>query len=177
MSRPLSRLLDRTYLAAALVAAASIAAICLLISAQVLLNAGTRMGLPLPATIPSYSDFAGYLLAGATFLALPWTLRSGGHVRVSLVTSALPARAALATELFVLALAAAFAGYAAWYAGLLLLESHEYGDTSTGIVPIPTWIPQIAMVTGLALLTVALVHSLALTWAARRPVVGAGKEA
>jgi TRAP-type C4-dicarboxylate transport system permease small subunit len=172
----MSPLLDRLYRWAAIVSALCIGAICLLISAQILLNAGTRAGLPLPPTIPSYADFAGYLLAAATFLALPWTLRSGGHVRVGLVTSRLPARAAFWTELVVIALAACFAGMAALYAVLLAEESHRFGDRSTGIVAIPTWLVQIPMAVGLTLLTAALVQSLLETWAARRPVLGGGEE-
>ncbi|MGR3485616.1 MAG: TRAP transporter small permease [Paracoccaceae bacterium] len=173
----MSDMLDRLYRLSAVVAAACIGAICLLISAQVLLNAGTRAGLPLPPTIPSYADFAGYLLAAATFLALPWTLRTGGHVRVGLVTSRLPARVALVVELIVLALATGFAAYATAYAALLLEESHRFGDVSTGMVAIPTWVVQVPMVAGLALLTAALAHSLAQTWAARAPTLGGGEEA
>ena len=169
--------LDRIYRAAAILAAACIGAICLLISAQVALNAATRAGLPLPATIPSYADFAGFLLAGATFLALPWTLRTGGHVRVNLITRTLPVRGALFVELMVLMLAAGFAGYAAFYAGLLVVESHAFGDVSPGIVPVPLWVPQIVMVAGLGLLAVALLHSLVETWRNRSPVLGGGEEA
>ncbi|MEM7710944.1 MAG: TRAP transporter small permease [Pseudomonadota bacterium] len=168
--------LDELYRAAAVLAAAFIAGLCLLIVAQVLLNAGTRLGLPLPATIPSYADFAGYMLAAGTFLALPWTLRSGGHVRVSLVTSRLPVRAQWAVELAVLALAACMIGYALWFAALLLEESHRFGDTSPGIVAIPLWIPQIAMVLGLGLLLVALLDSLIQTWRSGAPVIGGGEE-
>ncbi|MEM7488254.1 MAG: TRAP transporter small permease [Pseudomonadota bacterium] len=168
--------LDTLYQGAAVLAAAFIAGLCLLIVAQVLLNAGTRLGLPLPPTIPSYADFAGYMLTAGTFLALPWTLRSGGHVRVSLVTSRLPARAAWAVELVVLALAAAMVGYALWFAVLLAEESHRFGDTSPGIVPIPLWIPQIAMVLGMGLLLVALVDSLVETWRTGAPVIGGGEE-
>ena len=170
-------LLDRIYKGAAVLAAASIGAICLLISAQIVLNAATRAGLPVPSTIPSYADFAGFLLAGATFLALPWTLRTGGHVRVNLVTRALPTRVALFVEIAVLALAAGFAAYAAFYAGLLVVESHAFGDVSPGIVPVPLWIPQSVMVAGLGLLAVALLHSLVETWRARVPVLGGGEEA
>ncbi|PRY95007.1 TRAP-type C4-dicarboxylate transport system permease small subunit [Hasllibacter halocynthiae] len=173
----MSRALDALYRGAAVLAACCIAAICLLISAQVLLNAGTRAGLPLPPTIPSYADFAGYLLAAATFLALPWTLRTGGHVRVNLVTSRLPERAAWAVELVVLAAGTGFAGYATTYAAILAEESRRFGDVSSGIVAIPTWIVQLPMVAGLALLTAALGQSLFETWAARRPVLGGGEEA
>ncbi len=170
------RLLDNAYRWGAIAAAACIGAICLLVSAQIALDAGTRAGRPLPPTIPSYADFAGYLLAAATFLALPWTLRTGGHVRVSPVTSRLPSRAAWALELAVIAAAAAFAGYAAVFAALLLEASHRFGDVSTGMVPIPTWLARIPMAVGLALLTLALLQSLVETWDARAPVLGAGEE-
>jgi TRAP-type C4-dicarboxylate transport system permease small subunit len=170
------RALDATYRGAAVLAGAFIAGLCLLIVAQVLLNAGTRAGLPLPPTIPSYADFAGFMLACATFLALPWTLRSGGHVRVSLVTSRLPARAAWGCELAVLALAAGMVGYAFWFAVLLAEESHRFGDTSPGMVPIPLWLPQLAMVAGLALLLVALLDALVETARTGSPVIGGGGE-
>jgi TRAP-type C4-dicarboxylate transport system permease small subunit len=167
---------DQLYRGAAVLAAGFIAGLCLLIVAQVLLNAGTRMGLPLPPTIPSYADFAGFMLAAGTFLALPWTLMSGGHVRVSLVTSRLPRRLAWGVEIAVLGLAAAVVGFAAFYAGMLLEESHRYGDTSPGIVAIPLWVPQVAMVLGLALLCLALVDALLRTLRAGAPVVGGGEE-
>ena len=170
----MGRILDRLYHAAAIVAAGCIAAICLLISAQIALNAASRLGLPLPTTIPSYADFSGFLLAGATFLALPWTLRTGGHVRVTLLTRRLPPAPALWLEVVVLLGAAGFAGYAAWYAVLLLEESWRFGDVSPGIVPVPLWIPQVAMGAGLGLLALALVHSAVQTWTARAPVIGEG---
>ena len=173
----MARILNAIYRLAAILAAGCIGAICLLISAQVLLNAGSRLGLPLPTTIPSYADFSGFLLAGATFLALPWTMRTGGHVRVSLVTRTLPPRLRLWVELAVIALSACFSGFAAWYAFLLVEESIAFGDVSPGIVPVPLWLPQLFMVTGLTLLTLSLVHSLFETWAAREPVLGGGEEA
>ena len=171
------RLLDRIYRWAAVLAACAIGAICLLVTAQVALNAGTRAGLPLPPTIPSYADVSGYLLAAATFLALPWTLRSGGHVRVSLVTARLGRRAGLAVELGVIAAATAFCGYACVYAALLLGESWRFGDTSTGILAIPIWAVQVPMVAGLALLTLSLMQSGIETWIAGAPVLTDGEEA
>lgn len=154
------RLLDRTYLAAGWVAAASILGISLLVSAQVLLNLSTRvLHLPLPSTIPSYADFAGFMLAAATFLAMPYTFRSGAHIRVLLVTSRLPERVQNGVELIVLAVAAGLIGFALWYVVALVLESVHFGDLSPGIIPVPLWIPQTAMAIGLALLLVAVIDS------------------
>lgn len=171
------RFLDGLYRAALWAAAFMIVAMCTLIAAQVLLNFSTRvLGLPLPPTIPSYADFAGFLLAGATFLALPGTLRDGGHIRVDLITARLAPRPRLWAELLVLTLGAGIAGYATYYAALLVEESHHYGDVSSGIIPVPLWIPQVGMTAGLALLTLAFIDTLLGTTRAGTPLIGAGEE-
>lgn len=155
------KILDTTYKAAGMVSAGLILAICLLISAQILLNgAGRLMPGVLPSTIPSYADFAGFMLAGSTFLAMAYTLRSGGHIRVTLVVQRLPNGLALLAEAAALAVAAGFAGYALYFCGALVQESLHYGDVSNGIIPVPLWIPQSLMTLGLALFFVALLHSL-----------------
>ncbi|MGR3497129.1 TRAP transporter small permease [Citreimonas sp.] len=166
------RSLDRIYLAAGWLAAGFILAIACLVSAQVLLNISTRvLGLPLPATIPSYADFAGFMLAGATFFAMPYTFRSAGHIRVSLLTARLPDRARWMVELAALALAAALLGYACWYIVALIRESLHFGDVSGGIVPVPLWIPQTGMGIGMGLLLVAVLDTLVETWARGRAVI------
>jgi len=155
------RMLDTAYGLAGAIAALSILGICLIVSAQVMLNILARFGgSELSFTIPSYADFAGYFLATATFMAMAYTLRSGGHIRVNLLVQNLPEKPRWLSEIFALSLGATTAGYATWYAGLLLGESLHYGDMSTGIVAIPLWIPQLPMVAGLGLLTVAFVDSL-----------------
>ena len=154
------RLLDRTYLAAGWAAAVSILGISLLVSAQVLLNLSSRVfDLPLPSTIPSYADFSGFMLAAATFLAMPYTFRSGAHIRVSLFTARLHFRLQRRVELIVLAIATGLIGFALWYVVALVFESAHFGDLSPGIIPVPLWIPQSAMAVGLALLLVAVIDS------------------
>ena len=169
----LRSILDRLYALSGALAAAAILAICLIVSAQVCLNILARFGGPsLSFTIPSYADFAGYFLATASFMALAYTLRADGHIRVNLVLQRLPERSQWVLELAALALGALMVGYATVYAGLLLGESWSYGDMSTGIVAIPLWIPQMSMVVGLLLLTVALVDTLLESWRAGQPVLG-----
>jgi len=155
------RFLNATYNAAGMLSAFLILAICLLISAQIVLNGmGRLMPGVLPSTIPSYADFAGFMLAGATFLAMAYTLRSGGHIRVNLVVQRLSPRVALVAEFLALTVASVFVGYALYFSGALVLESLHYGDVSNGIIPVPLWLPQSAMTFGLGLLLVALLHTL-----------------
>ncbi|WP_068115970.1 TRAP transporter small permease [Tropicimonas marinistellae] len=166
------RVLDALYTAAGGLAALCILGICLLVSSQVGLNILARIGGPaLSFTIPSYADFAGFALAAASFLAMAYTLRAGAHIRVNLLISRLPARGQWAAEIVSLALGAGIVGYATWYSVLLLAESWHYGDTSPGIVAVPLWIPQLTMVVGLGLLTVALVDTLIESIRNRAPVL------
>ncbi|WP_254796807.1 TRAP transporter small permease [Sulfitobacter albidus] len=173
----MSRLLQRLYDICGMIAGGLILAICLLISAQICLNAFGRFapGL-LPSTIPSYADFSGFMLAGATFLALAHTLRAGGHIRVNLVVSRLPDRAQFLAEALVLLLASALIGYASWFMGALVLESIHYGDLSTGIIPVPLWIPQSVAAFGTVLLLVAVVHTLVDLLRAGRPILSTPDE-
>ncbi|WP_010138767.1 TRAP transporter small permease subunit [Oceanicola sp. S124] len=172
------RLLDTLYLAGGALAALAILAICLLVAAQVGLNILARVGGPAWSyTIPSYADFAGFLLAAASFLAMAHTLRAGVHIRVNLLISRLNPRATWGLELFTLALATALAAYATRYAIALTYESWDYGDMSSGMVAVPLWIPQLFMDAGLALLTLAFLDTLVESIRARRPVIADAGEA
>ena len=159
------RLLDGLYAASGALAAAFVLAIAVLVMAQVTLNVvdraatlvtGTAIGL----TIPSYSDFTGFFLAAASFLALAHTLRRGDHIRVTLVTGRLPARTRRAVEVLAVGVALVVTVLLAWYVGDLVLESHEYGDMSSGMVAVPIWIPQLFVAIGTIVLAVALADEL-----------------
>lgn len=173
----MGRTLQRIYDICGALAGGLILCICLLISAQIILNATGRIAPGMmPSTIPSYADFSGFMLAGATFLALAHTLRAGGHIRVNLVTARLPQRAQIWAEGFVLVFTIGIIAYAAWFMVALVRESLHYGDVSTGIVPIPLWIPQTVATAGLCLLLVAIIHTLVDLIVARRPVLSTPDE-
>ncbi len=166
------RFLDTLYNLAGAIAALSILGICLVVSGQVLLNILARIGGPgWSYTIPSYADFSGFFLATATFMALAYTLRAGGHIRVNLLVGHLPARPRWLLELLTLALGAVMAGYATYYTASLLGESYRYGDMSPGIVAIPLWIPQLGMVAGLGLLALAFADTFFEALRARAPIL------
>lgn len=172
------RMLDTAYAAAGGIAALSILGICLLVSAQVMLNILARLGGPnLSFTIPSYADFSGFFLATASFMAMAYTLRAGNHIRVNLLVQNLPERPRWIFEIFALLLGALTAGYATYFTASLLGESYHYGDMSTGIVAVPLWIPQLGMVGGLGLLTIAFLDTLIEAISVRAPILlDAGSE-
>jgi len=157
--------LDMLYRASGALAAVLLAAIGGIVLLQVGANlidkiVGWVGGTPPGLLIPSYSEFAGFFLAAASFLALAYTLRAGGHIRVSLVIHNLPPRARWGIELWCTAVASALTGYFAWYASRLVWDSLRFNDLSPGIVPVPLWIPQAPVAVGLVVLTIALVDEL-----------------
>ena len=157
--------LDRLYVSSGAIASLLIAGICILVCVQVLFNLITRFGgFSINLTIPSYGDFAGYMLAAASFLALAYTLTQGGHIRVNLVLSRLPKHGKWLAEMLSLCACAVISGYATYYMGKLCFESYEFGDLSPGIIAIPIWIPQSSVVVGMFILTVALVDCLQRTF-------------
>ncbi|MHA1599504.1 MAG: TRAP transporter small permease [Alphaproteobacteria bacterium] len=154
--------LDLLYRASGALAAMLLAAICVMVLLQVGANLIDKMvgwagGTPPGLIIPSYSEFAGFFLAATSFLALAYTLRSGGHIRVSLVIHNLPPRPRRFIELWCTAAASSMTGYFAWYAIQLVLDSLRFNDLSPGIVPVPLWIPQTPVAFGLVVLTIALI--------------------
>ena len=159
------RALDMLYRVAGGLAAFFIVAIVALVFAQVGLNLADKItaavtGSGLGVTIPSYADFTGFFLAASSFLALAYTLRRGDHIRVTLITQGLGERANHVAEVIVTTLALGMAGFGTWYMALLVLESHEFGDKSAGMVSVPLWIPQLPVALGLAVLTLALADEL-----------------
>lgn len=156
------RALDGLYLLSGALGAAFIAGICLVVLLQVGANlldtvvaafGGRAPGL----LVPSYAEFAGFFLAAASFLALPYTLRTGGHIRVTLIIQRLSGRPRRAVELWCTGLAAVLAVYFAFFTVMLVWDSFRFGDLSPGLVPVPLWLPQSAVALGLVILAIALI--------------------
>lgn len=107
-------------------------------------------------TIPSYAEIAGFMLAGASFLSLPYALRHGTHIRVNLFIQRLGSKGQQLTDIWSFLIGTALTGWLAYYAWELVLESYEYGDLSTGLIAVPIWIPQVSLALGTTLMTVSM---------------------
>lgn len=166
-------LLDGLYRLSGCLAAVSVAGIAALVCGQVALNVADALmnavlGRSLGASIPSYAELAGYLLASASFLALAPTWRSGGHIRVTLVLDRLDRRLRRRIEIGAVGAVAGVTAFLTYYTGALGIESWRYGDVSPGLVPVPLWWPQSIMALGLMILLVAQLDSLIELLAERR---------
>lgn len=166
--------LNGLYRLAAGLAASCLVAIATMVVAQVgcrLIDGGRAIvGLdPLGLLVPSLAEIAGFLLVGASFMALASTLRHATHIRVTILLQHLPPAIGRVLEVWVLAVAAALMGYFTWHAGQLALDSFVYNEVSYGIIPVPLWIPQAVMTLGLGIFTVSLADDLAAALTGRDP--------
>ena len=149
------RLLDTLYDGAAALAALFMVGLLVM----VLLSIVSRL---LHFHVPGTDAYAGYLMAGAGFLALAHTLKRGEHIRVTLLFSALKPKARRALEIWALAAASALAALSAFYSCRLAWQSHVFNDISTGNDATRLWIPQLSMAVGTAVLCIAFVDELVL---------------
>lgn len=157
--------LDRLYATGLWAACLCLVAIAVMVLVQVAGRLIDRMAMaigaaPLQIAVPSLAEIAGFLLVAASCLALAGTLQQGGHVRVTMITGALPATLGRAVTLLAIAMAAGLAAWATWHSGLQALDSWQFNALSFGIVKVPLWLPQGAMTLGLGVLAVALVDAL-----------------
>lgn len=157
--------LDSLYQAAMITAVGAMVLIALLVFGQILGRIIDRVLTTFGAdaigfAIPSLAEIGGFLFVAAAFLALPATLRAGGHVRVTMVSANLPPRVAHAMACLVLAAAFALGAFAAWHAWLQVLDSWQFNSVSFGMIRIALWIPQGAMALGLLIFAIALLDEL-----------------
>ena len=158
------RLLDAIYDGAAALAAACMVGLL----AMVLLSIVSRQ---LHFHVPGTDAYAGYLMAGAGFLALAHTLKRGEHIRVTLILNLLRGRWKRRMELWALGAASLLALLFAFYSCKLAWQTHVFNDISTGNDATPLWLPQIAMALGTVVLAIAFVDELVLEMLDRREQV------
>ncbi len=151
--RGLRRGLDALYAAAAALAALCLCGILGVTLAQV---AARWAGVPFPGA----TQYAGYLMAAASFLAFAHALNREAHIRVGLLITALGRHARWA-ELWCLAVASTAAIYLAWHALRTVYWSRRLGDVSQGQDMTPLWLAQAPVALGAVILAVAFVDNLA----------------
>lgn len=102
---------------------------------------------------PGATNYAGYCMAAASFLAFAYALNHGAHIRVSLLLSALGDKARWA-EIWCFAIGAVTATYFARYALKGTWLSWKLEDVSQGQDAMPLWIPQLSMAVGAVILAI-----------------------
>ncbi|MEE9428530.1 MAG: TRAP transporter small permease [Paracoccaceae bacterium] len=144
--------LDRLYLASGITASLFLILILLLIVSQMVARwtGSVLTGAP---------DFTGYAMAASSFLALPYALNRGNHIRVSLLLNVL-GRFRKYGEIWCFAVGSYLAVFFAYYAIKSTQESYRFNDISQGQDAWPIWIPQTFMCIGTVIFAIAFIDHL-----------------
>ena len=147
------RALDGVYAASAVLAAFFM----VVMTALVVLQICARL---LGTQIPSADDFARLSMAASAFLGLAFALRTGAHIRVTLLLERLPPAPRRAMEIACLVAATAVCAWFAWSTGVMAYDSWRFVEYTIGQVPLPKWIPIAGMTLGIALVAIAFLEDL-----------------
>lgn len=147
------KFLDTLYGTAGVFAAICLIAILVLIVAQMVARW-------LGAVVPGAPDYAGYAMAGASFLAFANALSRGSHIRVSILLNAVSPQKRWFLEIWCFGLAALIAWYFTYYAYWFVYWSWKFKEISQGQDATLLWIPQSVMVIGGGILAIALTDNL-----------------
>ena len=113
--------------------AASICAMAVLITIDVGLRA-FRIG-----NLPWLNEVAEYALYVGTFLAAPWALRLGAHVRIDIIVDGLPDRASRRLEQFVDALGGGVSAVLFYFGCVGTVQAYEFGHMQFKTITLPNW--------------------------------------
>ena len=104
-------------------------------------------------------EVASFLELFVIFGGLAYTFRTGGHVRVDLVTARLPGRARARLRVLGLVLGLAFLAIVIWTTAQSALTAYRYGRVSA-VMLYPLWAPMALIPLGLALLAAVMLVAL-----------------
>jgi len=125
------------------------------------------IGRQLHFNIPGIDAYAGYLMAGAGFLALAHTLKRGEHIRVTLILASLGPAQRRWLERWAMGAAALLSMLFAFYSVRLAWQSHVFNDISTGNDATPLWLPQLSMAIGAIVFAIASIDEFFVEWNGR----------
>lgn len=121
-------------------------------------------------------EFAGYGLAAMTYLALSDAMRAGSLVRVNIVLKLLPGFAKRIADALCIALTLLLTVFVAYYVWIDMRRSYVREFQTESIVPLPAWLPPIALLIGLIVFAIDLALHLALVLRGKAQLAG-GDEA
>jgi C4-dicarboxylate transporter DctQ subunit len=104
-------------------------------------------------------EVAPFLLLLVIFGAAAQTFRLGGHVRVDLVTTLLPAAARAWLRAFNLAIGILFLSVVIWVTTQSALTAFRYGRVSA-VMLYPLWVPMLMIPAGLLLMALCMAGTL-----------------
>lgn len=136
------------------VAALTFGLMSLLVCADVVLR---NLGYDVLSTSVEITE---YMLIIATFVAAPWVLYLGGHIRIDVLFNTLPKGAQRALDLLSNLLGLAVSGVLAWQCLAVALDAHEQGAMVFKALVFPEWWLNLPLMFGSAMLALEFLRRL-----------------
>ena len=150
--RAVNAIIDGLITACGLLAAAIVAALAGCVALEVVMR--YFFGAPTRWVI----EFSEYALLWLAFLAGAWILRAEGHVRVEMLTEALPPRWQRRMHVVTSWVGAGVCAVMFWVTTAYVLRIRETGEILFKSVPVEKWVIMAVMPPGLALLAIQFVR-------------------
>jgi TRAP-type C4-dicarboxylate transport system permease small subunit len=149
LARAWDRLIDALALLAALLFGAMAVYVSFDVVARYFFNAPTSWA----------NDLSEYSLVWATFLAGPWLVRIGGHVRIDIVVEQLARPVNRVLGVVVSIAAAAVCAIGAWQTGVETADYYARGIVIAKIWALPQWLPYSAMPIGFGAMAIEFLRA------------------
>ncbi len=111
-------------------------------------------------------EYTGYLMAGLTYVALGYTLKEKGHIRMTFLLTYLPERKRLVLEMVCFAIGFSFSIGLTYVTFMFFLDSLMSGSRSMQVSGTPLAIPQFFLPFGASIMTLQFLAEFLKTWKA-----------
>ncbi|MBW2146341.1 MAG: TRAP transporter small permease [Deltaproteobacteria bacterium] len=124
-------------------------AICAILTMVTLVALNTvARALPFMRPFQFVEEYSGYLLVTMAFLGLAYTLRTEGHIKMTLVTGKLPPKLRAGWEIVTTIFAILIISVLFWHALGFLITSIKTYERAQTVMLTPLWIPRLMLVPG-----------------------------
>lgn len=114
--------------------------------------------------IPASVEITEYMLMIATFIAAPWLLYQGGHIRIDVVMNKLPATTQRLLSIVCNLIGGFVCAVLTWQSCVVLQDSHKQGSLVFKELIFPEWWLSLPLLIGAALLTLEFARRLRLNF-------------
>jgi len=109
-------------------------------------------------------------------IGMPWLLSARRHIAVDAVIRLLPRGVQRGAEAFAMIAVAVFSALVAWKGWDIFHDSFERGRTTGSMLDLPSWVAELAVPVGFALLFVQALVETGRAWRGALPDAGRGHE-
>ena len=105
------------------------------------------------------TEYSGYSLASASFLALAYTFNENAHIRITLFLEKAKGKLLKFLTIWCLAVSTFFSGFLAFYFIKMWFVSIQLAERSQGADEILLWIPQTGVAIGSIIFFICITHN------------------